>query len=198
VEELMIPEEHQQGEIKLKVFKQYIDYNGGMCSFALVVILAMLFWILSTTFASIFMSFWCSNPQQFPDGLYIYAALSLSSSVFILIRASVLILAGVKQGEKVHRLMINALLKASLIKFYNRVPIGRIVNRLTKDLRELDEAIGPAIGGLLVCAFQMLGTIAICIYSSSPYLLIPTACIAVFCWKVKNYYLNIQREVTRL
>lgn len=97
-----------------------------------------------------------------------------------------------------HRLMINALLKASLRKFYSRVPIGRIVNRLTKDLRELDEAIGPAIGGLLVCFFQLLGTISICVYSSTPYLLIPTAIIAYLCWKLKDYYLTAQREVTRI
>lgn len=44
-------------------------------------------------------------------------------------------MSGAKQGQAVHRSMIKALLYASLGKFYNRVPIGRIVNRLTKDLR---------------------------------------------------------------
>lgn len=97
-----------------------------------------------------------------------------------------------------HKLMIDALLKASLRKFYSRVPIGRIVKRLTKDLRELDEAIGPAIGGLLVCFFQLLGTITICVYSSTPYLLIPTVFIAYCCWRLKDYYLSVQREVTRI
>ena len=82
--------------------------------------------------------------------------------------------------------MIKSLLKANLIKFYNRVPIGRIINRLAKDLRELDEAMGPAIGGFLVCFFQMLGTITVCIYSSTPYLLIPTALLGYCCWKIKN------------
>lgn len=144
------------------------------------------------------MSIWCEDPSKFTSGLTIYSILSLSSSLFILYRASVLILAGVRQGGTVHQLMIDALLKASLRKFYSRVPIGRIINRLTKDLRELDEAIGPAIGGLLVCFFQLLATITICVYSSTPFLLIPTVVIAYCCWKLKDYYLSVQREVTRI
>jgi hypothetical protein len=35
----------------------------------------------------------------------------------------------------VHKSMIKGLLYASLSNFYNRVPVGRIINRLTKDLR---------------------------------------------------------------
>ena len=47
-------------------------------------------------------------------------------------------MAGVMQGFKVHKKMTKALLYASLGNFFNRVPVGRIVNRLTKDLRQLD------------------------------------------------------------
>lgn len=39
------------------------------------------------------------------------------------------------QGKKVHDKLMKSLLYASLSNFFNRVPIGRIVNRLTKDLR---------------------------------------------------------------
>jgi hypothetical protein len=65
-------------------------------------------------------------------------------------------------------------------------------------LRELDEAIGPAIGGLLVCVFQMCGTITISIYSSTPYLVIPVILISYACAKLKGYYLSTQWEVSRL
>lgn len=109
-----------------------------------------------------------------------------------------LILSGARQGEIVNKKMISSLLGASLSKFFNRIPTGRILNRLTHDLRELDEAIGPAIGGLLVCVFQMLGTIAICIYSSTPYLVIPILVMAYACIRLKNYYLSTQREVSRI
>jgi len=53
--------------------------------------------------------------------------------------------------------------------------------------------MGPAIGGLLVCVFQLMGTVAICIYSSTLFLLIPIIFVGYICLKVKNYYLNTQR-----
>jgi len=113
--------------------------------------------------------------------------------VFIFIRAYTLILSGAKQGETVHRNMIKALLYASLGQFYNRIPIGRIVNRLTKDLRELDESIGYAIGNVLVNFFQLAGTLTITIYGSTPYVLIPIAVVAYFSHRVRKYYMKTQR-----
>lgn len=65
-------------------------------------------------------------------------SLSIFSNLFIFFRAYTLVRSGAKQGERVHRGMMKSLLYASLSNFYNRVPVGRIINRLTKDLRELD------------------------------------------------------------
>jgi len=53
----------------------------------------------------------------------------------MLIRAYTLITGGIKLGATSHKKIIKSLLYAPLMKFYNRVPLGRIVNRLTKDLR---------------------------------------------------------------
>jgi ATP-binding cassette subfamily C (CFTR/MRP) protein 1 len=64
--------------------------------------------------------------------------LAIAASICAFIRAYVLVLSGFKQGEFVHKKIIQALLYASMNEFYARVPIGRIMNRLTKDLRELD------------------------------------------------------------
>lgn len=125
--------------------------------------------------------------------MYVYIAFSLLSNVFIFIRAYTLILSGAKQGETVHRNMIKSLLYASLGQFYNRIPIGRIVNRLTKDLRELDESIGYAIGNVLVNFFQLAGTLTITIYGSTPYVLIPIAVVAYFSHRVRKYYMKTQR-----
>jgi hypothetical protein len=53
----------------------------------------------------------------------------------MLIRAYTLITGGIRLGATSHKKIIKALLYAPLINFYNRVPMGRIVNRLSKDLR---------------------------------------------------------------
>jgi hypothetical protein len=53
----------------------------------------------------------------------------------MLIRAYVLIIGGINCGRVIHKKITKSLLYASLNKFYNRVPLGRIINRLSKDMR---------------------------------------------------------------
>ena len=69
--------------------------------------------------------------------MYLYLFMGLSAfgvvSIYVLNRAVVIALA--RQSREVHSKMIKGLLYASLSNFFNRVPTGRIMNRLTKDLR---------------------------------------------------------------
>jgi hypothetical protein len=59
VEELMLPEDHVVGNVDIKIFREYIDLNGGLFRFAFLVCFAMLLWIIATTIASIIMERWC-------------------------------------------------------------------------------------------------------------------------------------------
>lgn len=64
-----------------------------------------------------------------------YLGFAISATLFSGIQSYILVLSGVKQGRVLHKQIIKALLYTSLSKFYNRVPMGRILNRLSKDLR---------------------------------------------------------------
>ena len=59
----------------------------------------------------------------------------MASSLFVLLRSTFILSGSNKVSKKIYRLIIKSLLYASLSDFYNRITIGRIVNRLTKDLR---------------------------------------------------------------
>jgi ATP-binding cassette subfamily C (CFTR/MRP) protein 1 len=93
--------------------------------------------------------------------------------------------------------MIKNLLYASLGNFYNRVPTGRIVNRLTKDLRELDESIMYSFLFFLINTVEVFQILAICAYTTSPLTLIPMIAIAFMAYKLRIYYLKTQLEVSR-
>ena len=111
----------------------------------------------------------------------------------MLIRAYTLVMGGIKCGTTVHKKITKALLYASLNKFYNRVPIGRIINRLTKDMREIDESIGYSVGNFVVSLFSLLGTLVICVYASTWLLLLPMAIVAYISNRFRLYYMNTQR-----
>ena len=93
--------------------------------------------------------------------------------------------------------MIKNLLYASLGNFYNRVPTGRIVNRLTKDLRELDETIMYSFLFFFINLVEVLQVLAICAYSTTPLVLIPIAVIGYLANMLRRYYLKTQMEVSR-
>ena len=154
-------------------------------------------WISFTIASLMVMKFWCEDPVNKSYFIYYYVGFSVAASFFTFIRAYKLILAGAEQGQKVHRKVIKALLYASLGDFFNRVPFGRIINRLTKDMRELDEVMGYKVGNLLVNSFNLLGNLAICAYSSTPLIFIPIAVVAYVCFKFRLYYMKTQIEVAR-
>jgi ABC-type multidrug transport system fused ATPase/permease subunit len=130
-------------------------------------------------------------------GLYLFIGLTVLSVVFTFIRASVLLIVGNNQSKLVHDRMIKGLLYADLSTFFNRVPVGRIVNRLTKDLRELDEVIMQFFAFVLIGIFQLLGALFICVYAATPYALIPMVFVFFLSEKLRKYYLKSQKEVAR-
>jgi ABC-type multidrug transport system fused ATPase/permease subunit len=131
----MLPEDQEIGNIDYRIFKEYIQLNGGYVRFALVVVVAMVCWISLTIASLMIMEQWCEDPVANSNYLYLYVGFSVGSGLFIFLRAYKLVMSGAQQGQLVHRRMTKALLYASLGNFFNRVPVGRIINRLTKDLR---------------------------------------------------------------
>jgi ABC-type multidrug transport system fused ATPase/permease subunit len=93
---------------------------------------------------------------------------------------------------------MKALLYASITKFYNRVPIGRILNRLSKDLREIDESLGFAVGNIFVCFFSALGSLVMCLYASTMIVMVPIVGVGMICFWLLKYYLKSMRECVRL
>jgi ATP-binding cassette, subfamily C (CFTR/MRP), member 1 len=115
------------------VLKEYVRQNGGLF-FLLVVGLSMTGWLLTSIFSNVEMKQWC-EAQEEEQHIYIYLVLAVVASLCAFIRAYTLVHSGFKQGETVHKKIVQSLLYASLNEFYLRVPVGRIMNRLTKDLR---------------------------------------------------------------
>jgi len=102
-------------------------------------------------------------------------------------------ISGAHQSMTVHKGMIKGLLYASLSNFYNRVPVGRIINRLSKDLTDLDETLYDNLSYTLVTGFQILSTFAICIYASSIFAIIPMLIVGYLSIRLRRYYLKTQR-----
>jgi ATP-binding cassette, subfamily C (CFTR/MRP), member 1 len=98
----------------------------------------------------------------------------------------------------VHSSIVKQLLYSSYTNFFNRVPVGRILNRLGKDIRQLDEVIGLSLSTCLLCFFQFLSGAILMIYASSAYVLIPVAVICFIFYLLRRYYVACFHQVIRM
>lgn len=112
------------------------------------------------------LSFWSSNQGIVPTlhdlttiggrlafYLGIYAALSLATGFIVFIRALVINIAGIRSskllheqmlekggGYWVHKLITSTVLRAPM-SYFDTTPIGRILNRFSKDINTIDESL---------------------------------------------------------
>ena len=76
--------------------------------------------------------------------------------------------------------------------------MGRILNRIGKDLKDLDEVIGTSLSYCLLYAIQFVSGLIVVIYCSSIYVLIPTIVVFVLFYLIRKYYVSALHKVIRL
>ena len=98
--------------------------------------------------------------------------------------------------RKVHEDMINKLVRAPINLFHDIVPIGQILNRLTKDT-ELIEGIIKTVNIAIKILFTIFANIGIC-YLYNKYILYVSPFLFMACLYVTKYYISAQRNLVRL
>ena len=98
--------------------------------------------------------------------------------------------------RKVHEDMINKLVRAPINLFHDIVPIGQILNRLTKDT-ELIEGIIKTVNTAIKILFTVFANIGIC-YLYNKYILYISPLLILAFILVTNYYISAQRNLVRL
>ena len=65
--------------------------------------------------------------------------LSVFCALMIFVRANLQVFAGLKVGKKLHNILIAYVFRAPINLFFDVTPIGKILNRFSKDLAVIDE-----------------------------------------------------------
>ena len=134
--------------------------------------------------------------QKDNTNLTIYAYLVGGSFVFGVIRALVVLLVTVRCSERLHDKMVVAVLQAPGF-FFDTNPVGRIMNRFSKDVGCMDEILPKTFlaaiqSDLLVFTSVLVPTV------TNPWLLVVVAPIIVLVVYISRYYMKTARELKRL
>ena len=102
--------------------------------------------------------------------------LNLLSAAFLFVRIFSQVFAGLKVGKKLHNILIAYVFRAPINIFFDVTPVGKILNRFSKDMAVIDEQIYYNLGSFLICLWQSIVCLAVAATAVPPIL----AVIAVF------------------
>lgn len=101
-----------------------------------------------------------------------------------------------KASAYLHNLMFQGVTRATMY-FFNTNPSGRILNRFSKDMGQVDEIL-PSVMIDVIQIFLSLGGIIVVVAVVNYWFLIPTLIIGVIFYFLRNFYLMSSRNIKRM
>jgi ABC-type multidrug transport system fused ATPase/permease subunit len=187
----------ESGDVSTKVYSKWIKAAGG---FGVGATFVILYYIGEgvAVLASWWLSVWSNDTDSRSPWFYlgIYATINVFVATFSLCRELYTRLRSWKAGQLLFRDMLSAVLYAPM-SFFDTTPLGRIVNRFSKDIYTIDESIPQTIRSYFQCLAKVTGVL---LYSSivTPLFIVGLAPICAFYVIAQRYYIKTSRELTRL
>lgn len=193
---IIAEEEQSQDSVSFAVYKRYISSLGGV-KFVLPYSLIMVSWTFFTIAADWCLGLWAKAGSGSYKYLWINTAFCVSSVVCILFRVLITFFSSIRCSKKMHNEMITQIMRAPVNTFFDTVPIGRIINRLSTDLNICDAEIPYAIGNVQMNLWKFLGSCFLCVFLIY-WCIIPLPLLAVALIYYLKQYLQLQRKLRRL
>ncbi|NWZ76045.1 MRP4 protein, partial [Poecile atricapillus] len=209
-----VPEESRhEGKIGFKIYRKYFTAGANyFVIFILLVlnILAQVAYVLQDWW----LSYWANNQKQLDlstngsNGtnatgpldlnfyLGIYAGLTVATILFGIIRSLLVFQVLVNSGQNLHNKMFQSILKAPVL-FFDRNPIGKILNRFSKDIGHLDDLLPLTFLDFVQTLLQIFGVVAVAV-AVIPWILIPLIPLFIIFIFLRRYFLDTSRDIKRL
>lgn len=198
---IVAEEERGTNAISWNVYKKYINLGSGVFGYAAAPIFLVL--ICLGTFFQVFTNTWLSwwMERKFPgrsDHFYValYVAFAFLTVIFTAIEFTMLAYMNSKSAEVLNVKAVEKVLHAPM-NFIDTNPLGRILNRFTKDTDSLDNEIGEQLRLFLFPLALIIGIIILCI-TYLPYFAIAVPFLGFSFIFISNFYQGSSREIKRL
>lgn len=197
VNKLVEDEDREVGQVSKEVYLDYQRFSGSYL-WIILAIISMVLWLVTRMLGDIFLKDWSENPSETDKYLPLYISLKVGGCIFILTRSIFLtVILSVKSSYCVHEKLMKSLLRAPINLFYDITPLGRILNRLSKDLSTIDEDLAFSIGTAIAQTCQTISCVLMGMLYF-PYLLIFIPFILFPASRIGKIYQQASRELTRL
>ncbi|CAH1428095.1 unnamed protein product [Lactuca virosa] len=198
---LIHEEEREKGSIGKEVYWSYLTLVKGGVLVPIILLAQSSFQTLQIA-SNYWMAWACptDSSDEIINGmgfiLLVYTLLAVGSAFCVLLRASLVAIAGLSTSEKLFNKMLHSVLRAPL-SFFDSTPTGRILNRASTDQSVLDLEMANRIGWCAFSTIQLLGTMAVMSQVAWQVFAILIPVTGVCIW-YQRYYIPTARELARL
>ncbi|KAJ3119285.1 Multidrug resistance-associated protein 1 [Physocladia obscura] len=194
---VMMEEERVEGAVTLYHYKTYIGLSGGAWMWILISVLGISI-NLARVIGDYWLIWWSDDAFNQSNAWYIgiYAGLGLSQSFLTVLLAMTVARVGITGARSLHE---NALVNIGRapMSFFDTNPLGRIVNRFSRDVAECDRWLVMNLRGVLTIGTNILCMLGLIAYAV-PTILIVVAIVIPIYYYVQRFYRNASRELKRL
>ncbi|KAK4699731.1 hypothetical protein P7C70_g6527, partial [Phenoliferia sp. Uapishka_3] len=213
--EMMQQEELVTGATSGSVYRDYFKAAKGWITIP-PLILSLILMQAATNLAQFTLTWWQDDHWNRGSGFYmgLYAGMGVTSAVFTFFAGAITTVVGTTASRTLHRRAIDAVLAAP-VAFFDTTPMGRVLNRFSKDIDSLDNRLNDSLRMSLVTFANIFGTfILIAIVEvrtiphesylapnapqSQPYFIIAVAAGAIVYCGLWILYKQSSREIKRI
>ncbi|XP_056410690.1 LOW QUALITY PROTEIN: ATP-binding cassette sub-family C member 10 [Hyla sarda] len=128
--------------------------------------------------------------------LSVYGGIAAANSIFTALRALLFAFGTVRAATVIHRRLLHKVLRAT-VTFFDRTPVGRIINRFSSDLYCVDDFLPFILNIFLANMFGLLGMLVMISYGL-PLILTILVPLAILYYYIQRFYRHTSRELKRL
>jgi len=192
---LMTQEERATGSIDSKVYMGYLKAAGGFfCGFMIIFIIVSI--QVAKLGTDLWLVHWTESGKSDNKYIMIYLIWNIGQVLFTLLYAIFMAAAGIRAARIIHRDAISRILKAP-ISFFDTTPLGRIINRFSKDQDTLDSQLFRTLQMFFNNFAATVVTLGLMVYATPIFgiVLLPLLILYYF---VQEVYRYTSRELKRL
>jgi ATP-binding cassette subfamily C (CFTR/MRP) protein 1 len=160
-QKLMKEETRAEGHVGSDVYKAWFKAAGGLYIPIVVFIV-----FTGDAFMSVLSNWWLTYWSDSNSGksqnyfLFMYALINFGVAIVGLIRSLFLAFVALKASQTMFGQMLATVLHAPM-SFFDTTPVGRLVNRFSKDIYTIDEKLVDTAGMYLRTLFNVFATLAV-------------------------------------
>ncbi|XP_062549081.1 multidrug resistance-associated protein 1-like isoform X2 [Armigeres subalbatus] len=197
---LIEKEESATGAVTFGVYLQYLKAVGLSLGFWAIVLNAIN--QASGVYASMWLSEWSEDPEAITDTsvrdmyLGVYGALGGVQAIALFIGTIALGLGCLKAAKELHNNLLESSMKMPM-SFFDTTPLGRIINRFSKDVDVMDNTLPTTIRMFLLFFLSVIGVFVV-IGISTPIFLAVVPPLLLIYYFIQKVYIATSRQLKRL